>query len=149
MENSQEPLSKNHPLSTVGMLIFSPKKRALFVRSHKWNNLYTVPGGKIQLGESSYDAAIREVQEETDLEVVNVQFALFQECIFSDEFWKRAHLLMHDYIGELKPDFLEEDVKLNNEAEEFIWASAQQVENLPLTREARKLWERAKKLSLS
>lgn len=128
------------PIVTVGILIFSPSQRALFVKSHKWNDLFTVPGGKVELGEKCYDAAIREAKEETNLEIVNVQFALWQESIFSDQFWKKVHLVMHDYVAELKEGSSETDVHLNNEAEEYIWANPQEVAKLNLTKETHCLW---------
>lgn len=133
--------TKPFPISTVGMLIFSHSHKVLLIKSHKWKNYYTVPGGKVQEGEFCKDAAIREVKEETNLEVTNIRFAMLQEGIFSEQFWKKAHLIMHDYVGELKLNFKEEDVKLNDEAEEFYWATAEEVDKLNLTRETRHLWE--------
>jgi ADP-ribose pyrophosphatase YjhB (NUDIX family) len=140
MGNSQNA-PKEYPLATVGMLIFSPRRKCLLVKSHKWDDCYTVPGGKVEWGESCRDAVIREVKEETNLEVVNVQFAFVQEAIFSDQFWKKAHLIMHDYIGELQSGFSESDVQLNSEAQSFVWASPQEVAQLRLTRETAQLWE--------
>jgi len=131
---------QNYPLSTVGILIFSSFHRILLVKSHKWKNHYTVPGGKIELGERCCDAARREVKEETNLDIVNLQFALFQECVFSEEFWKKKHLIMHDFVAELKPGISEADVRLNDEAETFVWAAPEEVSKLDLTFETRQLW---------
>lgn len=43
-------------------------QRVLLIRSHKYNT-YTLPGGGVEDGESLEQAAIREVMEETGLEV--------------------------------------------------------------------------------
>lgn len=39
-----------YPIVTVGGLIFAPDGEILLVRSHKWNAMYTLPGGKVELG---------------------------------------------------------------------------------------------------
>jgi 8-oxo-dGTP pyrophosphatase MutT (NUDIX family) len=137
MQNSDK---SQVPLSTVGMLIYAPAAhQVLLVKSHKWNHLYTVPGGKVQLGESCLEAAIREVQEETALQVTNVHFAMLQEAIYSDQFWKKKHLIMHDFVGELLPSCDLQDVKLNDEAEEFIWVSPFEANQLNLAKETQAL----------
>lgn len=129
------------PLVTAGALIFSSSGKMLLVKSHKWNDLYTVPGGKVELGETCEQAVIREVKEETGLEVENARFVCIQETIFSDQFWKQAHFVMHDYCVDLKPGVKEEDVLLNDEAEAFIWVTFEEAMELPLTRETKKLLE--------
>lgn len=127
------------PLVTAGALIFSPSGKVLLVKTHKWNDLYTVPGGKVELGETCADAVVREVKEETGLEVENVRFVCYQEAIFSDQFWKPAHFVMHDFFVDLKPGVQEADVVLNDEAEEFVWVTFAEAATLPLTRETVKL----------
>jgi len=58
----------------------------LMVRTHKWSNLWGIPGGKIKWGEPSEDALRRELKEETNLNVTDIQFVLVQDCIHSKEF---------------------------------------------------------------
>ena len=50
---------------TVGGLIFDRAGKFLLVRTHKWSNLWGIPGGKIKWGETSEDALRREIKEET------------------------------------------------------------------------------------
>ncbi len=68
-----------YPEPTVGALIIDSSGRFLLVRSHKWRNLYVIPGGHIELGETMADTLIREVKEETNLDVSDLEFLLFQE----------------------------------------------------------------------
>ena len=46
------------PLATVGALIFNGAGEVLMIRTHKWSNLWGIPGGKIKWGEPS-EAALR------------------------------------------------------------------------------------------
>src|SRR5208283_5235208 len=53
-----KPLTKKFeesqpPLATVGGLIFNEAGEVLMIRTHKWSNLWGIPGGKIKWGESS------------------------------------------------------------------------------------------------
>ena len=74
------------PIATVGALIRDHAGRVLMVRTRKWSNLWGIPGGKIKRGETSPDALRREVREETNLELDDVQFVMVQDCIDSPEF---------------------------------------------------------------
>ena len=57
------------PLATVGGLIFNAKNEVLMIRTHKWSNLWGIPGGKIKWGETSEAALRREILEETGLKI--------------------------------------------------------------------------------
>ena len=67
------------------------------VRTHKWSNLWGIPGGKIKWGETSEDGFRREIKEETALEVNEVAFVLVQDCIHSKEFYRDAHFVLLNY----------------------------------------------------
>ena len=41
------------PIVTVGALIFNAAGEVLMIRTHKWSNLWGIPGGKIKWGETS------------------------------------------------------------------------------------------------
>lgn len=52
------------------MIILDQDQRILMVRQHHQERyVWTVPGGAIEPGETSLDAAVREVKEETGLDV--------------------------------------------------------------------------------
>lgn len=129
----------DRPLVTVGGLIVAPDGDILLVRSKKWNDLYSLPGGKVEGGERREDAFRREVWEETHLKLKNVRFALVQDCIFSAEFWEKRHFVMNDFIADLDPSTSKEQVNLNDEAYHYEWIAPQQALQLPLHHECRKL----------
>lgn len=103
----------------VGALIFNREGKILLMRSHKWKDKYMIPGGHIEFGETMKEALIREVKEETNLDIKDIEFVQFQECIFDNTFWKKRHFIFFDFA--CKTDST--DVKLNEEAQEFGWFS--------------------------
>jgi ADP-ribose pyrophosphatase YjhB (NUDIX family) len=108
----------------------------LLVRTHKWSNLWGIPGGKIKWGETSEDALRRELLEETSLAVTDIQFILVQDCIHSKEFYRDAHFLLLNYtckaVGEPR-------VRLNDEAREYRWLTLEEALNMPINQPTRRL----------
>ncbi len=141
-----KPISKDKieqpPLSTVGGLIFNGKGEVLMLRTHKWSNKWGIPGGKIKWGETSEAALRREIKEETNLKVTDIQFVLVQDCIHSKEFYRDAHFVLLNYTCRVagKPD-----VKLNHEAQEFQWVTLANAKKLKLNKPTKILIEAAKK----
>ena len=127
-------------LSTVGALIFNPAREVLMIRTHKWSNLWGIPGGKIKWGETAEAALRREIREETALEITNIQFALVQDCIRSKEFYREAHFVLLNYTCDTPGG----KVVLNDEAEEFQWLSPQAALSLELNTPTRILLESTK-----
>ena len=109
------------PEPTVGIFIFNTKGELLLTKTHKWRGKYGVPGGHIELGESAIEAARREAKEETGLEIRDIDFLCWQECIYDEQFWKPRHFIFIDYTARTDQD----QVVLNDEAEEFIWVDPQ------------------------
>lgn len=129
------------PLATVGALIVAPDGDILLVRSKKWSDLYSLPGGKIEWGETREEALRREVQEETHLQLSEVKFALVQDSIFSPAFWQKKHFVMNDFIAYLDPQCPKESVYLNEEAYAYKWIQPKEALQLPMHEECRYLIE--------
>jgi phosphoglycolate phosphatase-like HAD superfamily hydrolase/ADP-ribose pyrophosphatase YjhB (NUDIX family) len=127
---------KRPPIVTVGALIFDGSGNVLMVRTHKWSDLWGIPGGKIKWGETSEDALRREIKEETDLEITDIEFVLVQDCIHSKEFYRDAHFVLLNYTCRCagRPA-----VRLNEEAREFQWMSPAQALAMPINQPTRKL----------
>lgn len=133
------------PEPTVGVFIFNAEGRLLLLKSHKWPGRYVVPGGHVELGERLEEAAVREAQEETGLEIRDLQFINFQQFIYDPAFWKRRHFIFFDFACRTDST----DVKLNDEAEEFGWFSLEQAAALPLDHYTRTSIERIMEGNLS
>ncbi|WP_075882626.1 dihydroneopterin aldolase [Candidatus Protochlamydia sp. W-9] len=132
----------NRPFVTVGGLIFAPDGDIFLVRSKKWKDLYSLPGGKVEWGETRLEAFKREVFEETGLKICKIKFEMVQESIFSEEFWDKGHFVMNDFVAELDPSFSKDKVLLNDEAYEYLWIKPAQALKLPLHKACRLLIER-------
>jgi phosphoglycolate phosphatase-like HAD superfamily hydrolase/ADP-ribose pyrophosphatase YjhB (NUDIX family) len=126
------------PVVTVGALIFNDAGEVLMVRTHKWSNLWGIPGGKVKWGEPSEAALRREVKEETDLDIADVEFVLVQDCIHSKEFYRDAHFVLLNYTARAPG---RQTVRLNEEAREFKWIGLDQALTMPINAPTRKLLE--------
>jgi ADP-ribose pyrophosphatase YjhB (NUDIX family)/phosphoglycolate phosphatase-like HAD superfamily hydrolase len=124
------------PIVTVGGLIYNAAGQVLMIRTHKWSNLWGIPGGKIKWGEASLDALGREIKEETDLDVTGIEFVLVQDCIHSKEFYRDAHFVLLNYTCQCAG---EPAVKLNDEAREFRWVTPAEALEMPINQPTRRL----------
>jgi phosphoglycolate phosphatase len=132
-------LEGNHsPVVTVGALIINDAGEVLLVRTHKWSNLWGIPGGKVKWGEPAMDALRRELKEETNLGVADIEFVLVQDCIHSKEFYRDAHFVLLNYTCRCRG---KPRVKLNDEAREFRWVSLDQAMAMETNRPTRTLLE--------
>lgn len=108
-----------YPEPTVGALIFNSRGELFLMKSHKWLGKYVVPGGHIELGERMEEALVREVKEETNLEVNEIEFLCYQEFIHDPTFWKRRHYIFFDFTCRATSS----DVILNDEAQSYAWVA--------------------------
>lgn len=135
-----------YPEPTTGALVFDREGRLFLMKSHKWKGKWVIPGGHVDLGERIEDAVRREIKEETNLDVHDLEFVCFQEFIYGDGFWRKKHFIFFDFA--CKTDSTE--VVLNDEAQEYTWASLDELERFsidPYTWNV--IREYAKKKSLS
>jgi nucleoside triphosphatase len=118
-------MKQKYPEPTVGALIFNTENKILLVRSHKWRDKYVIPGGHIELGETNLKALIREIKEETGLDIYDIEYIGFQEFIYDEAFWKMRHYIFFDYA--CKTDGTK--VELNSESEEYVWVTLEEANN--------------------
>ncbi|MBI2326712.1 NUDIX domain-containing protein [Candidatus Curtissbacteria bacterium] len=111
-------MEQKFPEPTVGALIVNTKGEILLVKSPKWFDKYTIPGGHAELGEDLETALIREVKEEVGLGVKVKKLLNWQEAIYSKEFYKPKHFIFFDYYCTTNNS----EVKMDGrEIIDFIW----------------------------
>jgi nucleoside triphosphatase len=122
-------ITQKYPEATVGALVVNPNGEVLIVRSSKWNDRFTVPGGHIELGELAEDAIKREVREETGLDVEVVKLLLVQQAIYPKFYCKHEHFVFMDYLCRTQGT----DVKLDDrELQHYVWVNPHEALKLDL-----------------
>ena len=129
-EDERSVIEQVYPITTVGAAIYNSIGAMLFVRSHKWSNKWSVPGGKIDLGETGEEALIREIKEETSLRIFDVKFLTVIDSIYEEEFYKRSHMILLNYSCRTNAT----TVILNEEAQGFCWAKPASAITMDLNR---------------
>lgn len=131
------------PVVTVGGLIRDSQGQVLLVRTHKWSNLWGIPGGKVKRGETCVAALARELMEETHLDVEDIRFVMVQDCISSPEFYRDEHFVLLNYTCLCKDG---QEVRLNEEAREFQWMTNEESQEICLNAPTRVLLKRVSEL---
>jgi ADP-ribose pyrophosphatase YjhB (NUDIX family) len=140
MDDSTIHNDRKFPLTTVGGLLRDAAGKVLLVRTRKWSNLWGIPGGKVEYGESLETAFLREIREETGLDAVNPRLVLIQEAIEHPEFHEKKHFVLINYVADVAG--VEPEVTLNDEAQEWSWMTLADAAEMPLNGPTRVLVER-------
>ena len=120
---------EKYPEATVGALIFNKKGEIFMLKTHKWSDKYALPGGHIDFGETMVEAVKREVKEETNLDIYDIKFFRPVDCISPDDYHReKKHFIFLDFTARTNS----EDVKLNEEAEDYIWVKPKDAIELPV-----------------
>ena len=127
------------PLATVGALIFNHRGEVLMIQTHKWSGKWGIPGGKIKYSETSEAALRREILEETNLKIKNIEFVLVQDCIHSKEFYRDAHFVLLNYVCRCVAK--NPQVVLNEEGRDFRWLPLAVARKLKLNKPTKILLE--------
>jgi ADP-ribose pyrophosphatase YjhB (NUDIX family) len=81
-------------------------------------NLYTLPGGAVEVGERLADAVVREVREETTLDIEPVALAGHREAIMRDQ---DGRVERHFVILSFASRWLKGEPVLNHELDDARW----------------------------
>jgi mutator protein MutT len=125
-------LYPKQPLVGVGAIIICNGKILLEKRkSEPAKEKWSIPGGLVELGENTEEAVIREVREETGLEVEKPQLIDVIDNISLDEKGKiKYHFVILDYFVKLKGG----ELKAADDAEELVWVALDETEKYDLTK---------------
>jgi 8-oxo-dGTP diphosphatase len=119
------------PYLAVSAAIFRDG-RVLIVRRAQppAHGLYTLPGGAVEVGETLEQAVIREVREETALEIKPFQLAGYCQLIARDAAGK---IERHFVILPFAARWIAGEVSLNEELAEARWLLSEELSGLKTT----------------
>ena len=107
------------PFLAVSAAIFRDGRVLIVRRARKPAlNLYSLPGGAVEVGESLIDAVVREVREETQIDIEPVALAGHREAIVRD---KEGRVERHFVILSFTSRWLRGVPVLNSELDDARW----------------------------
>jgi len=133
-------LYPKQPVVGVGAVVICDGKILLEKRKNdpgkgKWS----IPGGLVELGENVEQTVIREVKEETGLEVEKPEHIDVVGNVIKDENGEiKYHFVIIDYFVKLKGGTM----KASSDAEELRWVTFDEVGKYDLTKTFREFFQR-------
>lgn len=135
-------LYPDKPIVGTGAIIVCDGKMLLEKRKNDpGKGRWSVPGGVVELGENVKQTVIREVKEETGLDVAEPEHIDVVDQITRDENGRiKYHFVIIDYLVNLKGGTL----NAASDADALQWVSLDDVEKYDLTSTFRAFFERNK-----
>lgn len=133
-------LYPKQPLAGVGAVVVCSGKILLEKRKNEpGKGKWSIPGGLVELGENAEQTVIREVKEETGLDVGKPEQIDVVDSITEDENGRiEYHFVIIDYFVKLAGGRL----KASSDAEELKWVQFDLVEAYDLTNSFRAFFQR-------
>ena len=130
------------PIAAVGAVVFKNGKILTIKRGQEPNKgKWSIPGGRIELGETAYEAAQREVREECSIEVEIERVLDSANNIIRDE---DGRIKYHFVIIDMLARYTSGEIKAQTDAEECKWVTPQELTELDLTPMLREMLTRQK-----
>jgi 8-oxo-dGTP diphosphatase len=121
----------SRPILAVSAAIIRDGKVLIVRRAREpAKSLYTLPGGGVEAGETLFEAVMREVREETALEVEPVGLAGYREAIGRDG---AGRIERHFVILPFAARWLSGEPVLSEELSEAIWLDPAAIAGLETT----------------
>lgn len=131
----------DRPILGVGGLVFDGARVLLVKRgAHPAKGCWSIPGGKLRVGEALKEAVKREVLEETGLRVqVGALVEVYERFPQSDLGGRDGHFVVLDYLCQLAGGQLQ----AGDDADEARWFPIDRIDGLQLTPGAAKVVRKA------
>ncbi|MEM2232783.1 MAG: NUDIX hydrolase [Nitrososphaerota archaeon] len=128
------------PIPAVGLFVVKDGRVLLVRRGNEpGRGKWSLPGGRVRFGERSEDAAVREMREETGLEV-----RLRKVVDVVDVFWRgpEGELLEHFVIVDFEAEVVGGELRASDDAIDARWFSPEELEGLEMTDSTKEFLER-------
>ena len=115
----------------AGAVIENEEDRILLVRHVPerggfWQGKWICPGGRVQLGETIEEAVLREVREETQLEITLISLLPPFERIVKSRGRTELHVVYIDYLAKLASG----EFRPGSDVGEGVWVSRDEIPNI-------------------
>jgi 8-oxo-dGTP diphosphatase len=135
------PAPPSHPQLAVSAAIFRDGKILLVRRARSpAKGVYSLPGGRVEFGESLHAALHREVDEETSLKIEIVGLAGWREVL--PETRAGGHYLIVSFAAR----WIGREPVLNDELDDFRWLAPDDLGDLKLTDGLQEVIQSARRL---
>jgi 8-oxo-dGTP diphosphatase len=123
----------DRPFLGVGAIIVRDGKVLLARRGNPpLKGEWSIPGGLVELGETSRQAIVREVREETGLEVEPTKLVeVFERILRDHESRVEYHYVLIDYLCRI----ISGNARAASDVDEICWASVSDLENMSVAPE--------------
>ena len=112
----------SQPVVAVGAIVFRENRVLLVKRAQPPSqNLWAIPGGKVEIGETLQEAAEREILEETGITIQA------REPVYAFDYIERdgsEHPRFHYVIIDLVAEFVRGKIRAGDDAADVRWVSA-------------------------
>ena len=139
-ERSKRDINGAYPRSprvAVGAVIFKDSKVLLVLRSNPpAENQWSIPGGRVELGETLQEAAEREILEETGIYIRAGEPVYTFDVIERDD---TGRIRFHYVILDLAADYIRGEVKPGDDAVDVSWVSSKDINTRNVSAATRKL----------
>jgi len=118
-----------NPLFGVSSLIIKNNKVLIVKRSSK-PEIWSLPGGLVELGETQRSAAIREAREETNINIKIIKFLENLDIIIKDE---KNQIKKHYILAVFSGEYINGNIIAGDDALDAKWLPIQDIKNIDMT----------------
>ena len=126
-----------HPRVAIGAIVFKDGK-VLLVRRGKppAEDLWAIPGGRVEIGETLQEATEREILEETGITIRALDPAFTFDVIDRDD---EGRTRFHYVIIDLTAEYISGEPRAGDDASAARWVSSGELEALKVSSKTRQL----------
>ena len=129
-----------HPMVGVHALVFKEGRILLAKRSKEPSKgKWSIPGGRLELGETIFEAAKREVREECSVEIEIDKLLDIEDAIIRDE---DGSIKYHFVVIHLLARYTGGEVKAQSDADDCRWVTPEEMARLDMPSSLRDVLKR-------
>jgi len=126
----KSPTYPKQPVIAVGAVVIHQDRILLVCRGKQpAKGEWAIPGGRVELGETMHEAAVREVLEETDVCIRPGELIYYFETIQPDA---NRQIQFHYVIFDFMAKYVSGNPTPHDDARDARWVSAAEIPSYPL-----------------